>query len=94
MPYVNISIVELLPFMGILILVGKNLQMISDLRKDVNRAHATIRENKGDSDADHESIVKIWIRLGHVIETLREAKDLAPLEDDSGFLGDSHRDIL
>lgn len=92
MPYLNVSLIELIPIMGILILIGKNLQMISELRKDVNKAHAFIRENKEEADADHESIVKIWIRLGHVIERMREAKNLAPPEDDSNFMGDSHND--
>jgi len=65
-----------LPILGIAIIVGRNLQIISQNTNDIKNAFIRIRNLEVNERRNESNITKTWMRLGFTIEQLRDKDDL------------------
>jgi len=65
-----------LPILGIAIVVGRNLQIISQNTNDIKNAFTRIRNLEVNERRNESNITKTWMRLGFTIEQLRDKDDL------------------
>lgn len=70
------EILKYLPLLALCIIVGKNLQIITEVKKDLEQVYANIQALEESQRTLDGKMIRIWVRLGIHLEQEKEKNDL------------------